>query len=192
MSDKKKLNCSYDTERELAKALKELMKAKSFEKISISDITNYCSMHRQTFYYHFVDKYELLEWIVHNELILPLVNDFSLDNLYDKFMVMFDTMKSEKDFYHNALKININELFNYISNLATRQFSLLLNEVERANNIKRHSDDEIKMMSEFFGYGISGVILEWVHHGMKETPQEMVERIRIIVDAIKKLAASRI
>lgn len=192
MSDKKKLNCSYDTERELANALKELMKTKSFEKISISEITNYCSMHRQTFYYHFVDKYELLEWIVHNELILPLVNDFSLDNLYNKFLVMFDTMRAEKDFYHSALKININELFNYISNLATRQFTLLLNEIERANNIKSHNDNEIKMMSEFFGFGISGVILEWVNHGMKETPQEMVERIRSIIDAIKNLAASRI
>lgn len=192
MSDKKKLNCSYDTEADMANALKELMKAKSFEKISISDITNYCGMHRQTFYYHFVDKYELLEWIVHNELILPLVNDFSLDNLYDKFMVMFDTMRAEKNFYQSALKININELFNYISNLATRQFSLLLNEIERTNNIKSHNENEIKMMSEFFGFGISGVILEWVHHGMKETPQEMVIRIKNIINAIKNLAASRI
>ena len=192
MSDKKKLNCSYNTETDLANALKQLMKTKSFEKISISDITNYCGMHRQTFYYHFMDKYELLEWIVHNELILPLINDFSLDNLYDKFEVMFDTMKTEKDFYHNALKINIDELFNYISNLSTRQFALLLNEIERVNNIKSHNDDEIKMMSEFFGYGISGVILEWVHHGMKETPEEMVERIKSIVNAIKRFAASRI
>lgn len=191
MSDKKKLNCSYDTEAELAKALKELMKTKSFEKISISDITSYCNVHRQTFYYHFTDKYELLEWIVHNELISPLVDNFSLDNLYDKFTDMFTTMRAEKCFYHNALKININELFNYISNLATRQFSLLLNEIERNNNIRSNSDDEIKMMSEFFGYGISGVILEWVRHGMKETPEMMVERIKNIIDAIKKLAASR-
>ena len=69
MSGKNKLACSKETERNIADALKDLMQSKAFEKISVSDITDYCGIHRQTFYYHFTDKYELLDFVVHNELL---------------------------------------------------------------------------------------------------------------------------
>ena len=48
-------------------SFKQLMRKKSFDKISISDITNNCYLNRQTFYYHFQDKYELMNYIYYNE-----------------------------------------------------------------------------------------------------------------------------
>ena len=77
MPKNNKLGCSYSTQLKLAKSLKELMANQPFEKLSVSDITNNCSLHRQTFYYHFEDKYELLDWIVYKELIEPLVDDIT-------------------------------------------------------------------------------------------------------------------
>ena len=52
-----------DTKRILAAALKQLTCRKSFDKITIADITQQSGYNRQTFYYHFRDKYELLNWI---------------------------------------------------------------------------------------------------------------------------------
>ena len=49
-----------DTKRILAAALKQLTCRKSFDKITIADITQQSGYNRQTFYYHFRDKYELL------------------------------------------------------------------------------------------------------------------------------------
>ena len=43
--------------------MKELMKRKSLEKITVSDIVQNCGLNRQTFYYHFQDKYDLVNWI---------------------------------------------------------------------------------------------------------------------------------
>ena len=51
------------TKNALASSLKELMKTKNFEKISVSDICEGCNMNRKSFYYHFRDKYDLLNWI---------------------------------------------------------------------------------------------------------------------------------
>ena len=87
MPKNNKLGCSYSTQLKLAKSLKELMANQPFEKLSVSDITNNCSLHRQTFYYHFEDKYELLDWIVYKELMEPLIDGFSFDNMYEHFMV---------------------------------------------------------------------------------------------------------
>ena len=57
---------SLITKRALAKTLKELCQYRNFEKISINDLTNKCGLNRQTFYYHFQDKYDLLQWLYYN------------------------------------------------------------------------------------------------------------------------------
>ena len=51
------------TKRALASALKELMNEKPFARISVSDICTKCEMNRKSFYYHFKDKYNLVNWI---------------------------------------------------------------------------------------------------------------------------------
>ena len=60
------------TKRALAAALKELMKDIPFHKITISDICDQCDMSRKSFYYHFRDKYDLINWIFESEYISPL------------------------------------------------------------------------------------------------------------------------
>ena len=53
------------TEKALALALKQLMKTAPLSKISIQNIMDNCGLNRQTFYYHFKDKFDLVNWIYH-------------------------------------------------------------------------------------------------------------------------------
>lgn len=71
------------TKLALSNALKELLKEQSFEKISVSDICQRCHMNRKSFYYHFRDKYDLVNWIFDTEFI-ALMQENQLDfNLAD-------------------------------------------------------------------------------------------------------------
>ena len=63
------------TKETLASALRELLKTQPLSKISVKDITDYCDMSRNSFYYHFKDKYELISWIFYNDM-LKNVNAF--------------------------------------------------------------------------------------------------------------------
>ena len=57
------------TKKALAAALKELLLEKNLAHISVSDICERCDMNRKSFYYHFRDKYDLVNWIFDNEFI---------------------------------------------------------------------------------------------------------------------------
>ena len=50
----------------LAESLKELSQNQPLEKITIKEITDKAGVIRPTFYNHFQDKYELIEWIIVN------------------------------------------------------------------------------------------------------------------------------
>ena len=56
----------------LADSFKELAQAIPIEKITIKQITDKAGVIRPTFYNHFQDKYELLEWILRTEVIDPV------------------------------------------------------------------------------------------------------------------------
>ena len=74
------------TKKALATSLKKLLSKKELSKITISNITNDCGVNRQTFYYHFKDVYDLLEWIYMNEFIQSMEGN----NTYDTWQQYAD------------------------------------------------------------------------------------------------------
>ena len=57
------------TKRALAVALKELVERRPFSKISIGDICEQSAISRKSFYNHYKDKYDLVNWIYYTEFI---------------------------------------------------------------------------------------------------------------------------
>lgn len=92
------------TKRALAVALKELMNEMSFSKISISDICMKCDMNRKSFYYHFKDKYDLVNWIFDTEYLAitsKKVYRYRVDSLLDMSNYFYENQR----FYRNALEV---------------------------------------------------------------------------------------
>lgn len=52
------------TKHALEDSLKVLLLRKTFNKITIGDLTKECGINRTTFYYHFTDMHHLLSWII--------------------------------------------------------------------------------------------------------------------------------
>jgi AcrR family transcriptional regulator len=60
------------TKNLLADSLKNLMKTKPLPKITVQELVNGCRLNRRTFYYHFKDIYDILEWIYKKEAVAEL------------------------------------------------------------------------------------------------------------------------
>ena len=76
----------------LANTLKELMNEKPLTKITVQDLTKKCGISRQTFYNHFHDIYELVEWIYLNEAHITLGENISYENWQDALEALFQYM----------------------------------------------------------------------------------------------------
>ena len=55
------------TKRALADSLKKLLSRRPMDRITVQDVTDDAAVSRQTFYYHFHDIYDLMEWLVVDE-----------------------------------------------------------------------------------------------------------------------------
>ena len=92
---------SLITKRALASSLKELMKAQPLTKISVGDICEKCGMNRKSFYYHFCDKYDLVNWIFDTEFSEIRNRPDHIANFED----ICEYFYSDREFYRSALQI---------------------------------------------------------------------------------------
>lgn len=110
---------SLTTKKAIYYALKELLKEQPFNKITINDIAKQSNINRQTFYYHFIDKEDLVEWICKEEMGHILKAKNQSKTWEEKFLSVFTLMLSEKVFitniYHSiSLEILRNSLYRLV------------------------------------------------------------------------------
>ncbi|MGN0594321.1 MAG: TetR/AcrR family transcriptional regulator C-terminal domain-containing protein [Hominimerdicola sp.] len=163
------------TKSALCDALKKLCEQKPFEKISIADITNECGLNRQSFYYHFQDKYELLSYIYYNELFINITNGVNYDNWYVRLQGFLEKIQAEKDFYSNTLKSNEKIFERYLFKSMHKLFSRFF--YHAVENTKRHSE-KAKVFADFYSHGFCGIIIDWATGGMKETPYNVMLKMK--------------
>ncbi|PZG33314.1 TetR family transcriptional regulator [Listeria ivanovii] len=164
---------SLITKNAIASGLMELCQNKRFEKISITDITNICGLNRQTFYYHFTDKYDLLSWTYENDVFHCLADGITLENWDNHVLKMLESMKLNADFYKNTVSADVSILTSSFSKLTCSLFMDLFEKLD-TNAIVKKSDRVF--YAEFFSYGCSGVLVTWISRGLKEAPETIANQ----------------
>jgi probable dihydroxyacetone kinase regulator len=180
---------SLITKKAIAEGMKELTKTKSFDKITVSDITKACGLNRQTFYYHFQDKFELINWIYYNDIISIFIDNLTYENSIDKVLQMLKKMKTEEYFYRNTLKASIkNEFEEYLNKVVTELFCDIIGRIAKNSTM---GENEIRFIAEFYSYGMTGTIVSWALHGMKETPENISTQIENLAYGTERFATTR-
>ncbi|MBM6829273.1 TetR/AcrR family transcriptional regulator C-terminal domain-containing protein [Anaerotignum lactatifermentans] len=165
------------TRESLAESLKKLMAEHSFERITIKDITDGAGFIRPTFYNHFKDKYDLVEWIFQEEVILPTKQLFQMGMFREGIRLMLVTMEKEKDFYLRAAKIKGQNSFRRI---VFESISGLIFEIlsRRAAQGKQEQTTDSRLFSpeilaEYYANAETFLLLKWIEHGMRASAEEM-------------------
>ncbi len=161
------MTSSIITKKIIAKSLKELMETEPFNKISVSDIMVNCEIRRQTFYYHFQDKYELLGWIYKEETKENITDFIGYEKWENIFNLLLEYFSQNRRFYQNAFKVeeqnSFNEyLFEHTKNL---YLEIITKRLEGSNIIV--SDERKRLMASFYSHGFVGIIKEWIENDCK-------------------------
>ena len=94
-----------DINQLLADSLKEIAGSHPVEKITIKEITDKAGVIRPTFYNHFQDKFELIEWIMRTELLEPIGLLLKTGMITEAMVLLFSTIQQDKPFYSRLVKM---------------------------------------------------------------------------------------
>lgn len=163
----------------LANSLKELMAEEQFSKISVNDIVENVGLSRPSFYYHFKDKYDLMNWIYYTETAKLMIHYDSIEHWTDGISDLCNYMKENKVFYTNALNTaGQNSFPEYLeSYIRTISRTVIENALQRDIDRKKW-----EMTVDLVSAALIGVIVKWANNGMKDDPAEYIALVKNIVD----------
>ncbi len=166
------------TKRALAASLQDLMKEVPFEKINVTRICEKCGMNRKSFYYHFRDKYDLVNWIFDTNFtsILSSVADGHFRD--DQWMFLekiCEYFYEYRDFYRKMLLVSgQNSLSEHF-----REFILPGLKVQLSQRAGGEGVDDFT--AGFFADAILLSIKRWLMEKDCMVPDQFVRKIKRIV-----------
>lgn len=163
------------TKDKLAQALLKLVEKKDFTKISISDITQATGLNRQTFYYHFKDKEDLLHYSYFvTGLNYLQADDLSLDNWEEAVLKMLRTMEKYQTFYFKTVTSDSEVLIREFTTLTKGLFVRLFEDVDHEAQLSTADKD---FYSRFLAYGCGGILVDWLLKKVQATPLEIAAQL---------------
>ena len=180
---------SQTTKRALEASLKKLLLQKPLNKITINDITEDCGVNRMTFYYHFKDIYDLVEWIMVEDAAKALENKPTFDTWMEAFLDILHQVQENKVLVMNVYRsISREQVEQYLYKLLD---PMLREFMERGMQEITVQDDDVQFIVDFYKYALVGMALEWIRKDMKEDPVRMTERLNILIHGDLQRALNR-
>ncbi|EMB69478.1 TetR/AcrR family transcriptional regulator [Streptococcus mutans] len=170
------------TEQAFARALKEIMAKKSFDKVTVTELVRFLNVNRQTFYYHFKDLYDLLEWIYITDGEKMIGDKRTTASWQEGLLAIFQYIQDNEAFVRNTYhSINRNYLEHF---LYDRAYSLIRPVIEENEVQTQLSEADIDLRAHFYKYGLVGFILDWIDSGLRENPEDLTQRIYHLLESL--------
>ena len=157
-----------------------LLNTKTFDKITIKDITDNLNISRQAFYYHFNDLYEVVETICTNSYKMVTNTYTDLEDWKFVYLYILRLIYNHKDVVSNIYKtiereyvdnFLYNSLFPYVENVIIKQSKNL--------NVEKK---DIDFISKYFTLSFIAITSDWIKNGMKEKPEILVRNVYLIIN----------
>ena len=180
---------SQVTKRALEQALKNLLLKKPLTKITVSDITDDCGINRMTFYYHFKDIYDLVEWSCLEDAKRALEEKKTYDTWQQGFLQIFKAVQENKPFILNVYRcVHREQVEKYLQPLVDQLLLNVINEEAAGITVR---DEDKQFIAQVYSYMFIGLMLDWIKDDMREDPQQIVEKLSKLIKGSVSVALSR-
>ena len=162
------------TKKALAAALKQLMEETSFAEVSVSDICTACDMNRKSFYYHFKDKYDLVNWIFDTECLAAVQPVSEPWGLLERVCCYF---YENRGFYRKVFKIEGQNSF-------MEHFQELLLSALQKQDGKLSEDPELQAFCiHFYVDAMICALMRWLQERDCMAPQVFASRMKLLIES---------
>lgn len=169
----------------LADALKKMCQTMPLKSISVQKLVTRCALNRGTFYYHFRDMQDLINWIFHTDITLPTHEYIRTcaDPQPQISRLVLSKLYENKTFYTQALQLSgQNNLYDFmLEENKTNWICLyqqLLPQLQTAGGVPSPAlQDARENAMLYFCYGHFFATQQWIRDGMKTPPDTLAQML---------------
>ncbi len=180
---------SQITKRALEQSLKNLLLKKPLTKITINDIAEDCGINRMTFYYHFKDIYDLVEWSCLEDARKALEEKKTYETWQQGFIQLFEAVRENRPFIMNVYRcVHREQVEKYLKPLVDNLLLGVINEEAAGMTVR---DEDKSFIAQVYSYVFVGLMLDWIRDDMREDPEALVGRLALVLKGAVSQALGR-
>ena len=180
---------SQITKRAIEQSLKNLLLKKPLTKITINDIAEDCGINRMTFYYHFKDIYDLVEWSCMEDARKALENNKTYETWQQGLLQIFEAVRENKPFIMNVYRcVRKEDVERYLNPLVDNLVLGVVNEECAGMSIR---DEDKLFISRVYAYIFVGLMMDWIKADMTEDPRLIVDKLAKLIQGSIPAAVAR-
>lgn len=162
------------TKKAIKISFMELLKTKSFDKVTIKDLVENCGINRNTFYYYYRDIYELLQEVFEDETEMVISEEKKCTTFYEEYLRCATLILRYKEAIIHIYKSKSRDLLkNYIETITRYLVSRFVLEEASGYTI---TDENLEYICAFYSYSIIGTTLNWIDEGMPPYRENLIKR----------------
>lgn len=172
-----------ETKEKLVISFKDLSLKKPIQKITIQEIVEGAGVIRSTFYNHFQDKYQLLEWIFTEKVLSPAEPLIQNNMLHEAVVLIFVNLLKDKEFYGRVYRLEGQNSFESI--VKSGLYDMLLDFMHKRCQQGKEPVHRLlskENLAEYYSQFLGFIVIAWMRDGMEASPQEMGECFDYIKD----------
>ncbi|MBQ8151654.1 MAG: TetR/AcrR family transcriptional regulator C-terminal domain-containing protein [Firmicutes bacterium] len=166
------------TKKEIAAATQELLREKPLHKITVKEITQKCDLTRNSFYYHFDDIYDVVNYIFEDEVEGIVAKYVDNEDWEAGFLSGINYLYENRDMiYHIYRTVQHENIDTYLGNIMDSVVYELINHLDVPEDL---SEESKKITALVYRSAFAGVIQQWIHDDMATPP----EAVAVLCDEI--------
>lgn len=171
------------TQGAIKKAILELMNEKSFDNITIQDISDRADVNRSTIYLHYVDKYDLLDKMIEEHInMLKETSQWACQEEWvDAIQIFFEYFETNFLFFSTMLASK-GAAPSFRSKFLEYVMEGFYDELHETNGKNEGLSEDV--IVKFAGNAYVGILESWLKEGMPSPPNVMAKEVGILLDRI--------
>ncbi len=163
---------------EIVEAMEQLLKNKSIDTLSITDICQEAGISRPTFYRYFIDKYDVAQWLWNQVGEKYLAECGRSLGWYESNLGMLESFKDKAAFFSPATQgdEDPNACINHGYRKRTEYLEAVISEYDGVL-----LTEDLRFQIQFFTDAESRTIAHWLNQGAPASPEKMARRIEACV-----------
>lgn len=148
-----------DMKERIAREFAELARTKSIDKITVKDIVEACHITRQTFYYHFQDLIDVIDWSLRQAMEELVEKSIRIDSREQVIELFLSEAVKARGLLRKLLASQLREQTERLIVESVRSFFREM--VERRELLQDVSLSDAQVALDFYTFATVGMMLEY-------------------------------
>lgn len=163
----------------LAEALRVALQAVPLSKVTVSGLASSAGVHRQTFYAHFHDVYDLAAWVFMVDVGGPVLSDAGHDSWTHGFVVFLQYLRAHRDEAASVIdSLSHREMELFLFHSLRRMMRAVAADVQGELTLP---DADREFIIDHYTLAVLAHVTHWIATGMRDDPRVLAARLDFVM-----------